>query len=532
LELRAWFSVVRTHAVLVVGGVALAVIVALVVSLALPKSYESRVTLVVGQSLTSVNPEYNQLLASQRLSQTYAALATTRSILERVIRDLGLDMDHRTLESRTTVDLPKDSTLLSITVLDGDPGRAADIANAIAEELIAISPTVQGQRPDASAGDAERRALQARIQGLQAQIDVLDRNPARTPAEQAELERLQASIVTLWSSYWTLLGDGSNPAANYLAVVDPAFAPDDPASPRIVLNVLLAAIIGLLAALAQVFALERLDEKIRSAEHVAEATGASTLSAIPRRPGEDFRNPLYSMVTLTHPRSASAERFRALRTNLEYATPDDAIRTLLVTSALKGEGKTTVAGNLAVVFAQAGRTTLLVDADLRSPSVHGLFRLSNAAGLTTLLRSRQGTPVEQVIQPTEEPNLSVITSGPVPPNPAELLASHRMRSLIEQLAGLAEIVVIDSPPVLAVTDPVILSVHVDGTLFVTRAGKTRRQVAKRGVDTLRSVDARVLGVVLNSLPEREAEIYPYDDEETAAAPALDPRKVAARGSDA
>ncbi len=204
-----------------------------------------------------------------------------------------------------------------------------------------------------------------------------------------------------------------------------------------------------------------------------------------------------------------AEAYRSLRTSIEFASVDAPVRTLLVTSAIPGEGKTTTAANVAVVFAQAGRRTILLDADFRKPGVHRIFDLPNSEGLSNLLRS-DGTLIDQVAQPTEQPGLRIVTTGPLPPNPAELLGSQRMRTILGRLREAADLVVIDSPPLQAVTDAVLLSAATDGTLLVIDAGRTHRGAVQRGRESLAQAGAHVLGVVLNRLPERASGRYQYD----------------------
>jgi capsular exopolysaccharide synthesis family protein len=194
-----------------------------------------------------------------------------------------------------------------------------------------------------------------------------------------------------------------------------------------------------------------------------------------------------------------AETYRSLRTSVEFAFLDVPVRTLLVTSALAGEGKTVTAANLAVVFAQAGRRVLLLDADLRKPGVHLMFGLSNAQGLTTLMRG-DGPAVGAVVQATEQDNLHVLPAGPLPPNPAELLGSQRMRAVLESLKAGCDIVIVDSPPVQVVTDATILSSLMDGCVFVIDATRSRRRAVHHAREALDRAGAHMLGVVLNRVP--------------------------------
>ena len=181
-----------------------------------------------------------------------------------------------------------------------------------------------------------------------------------------------------------------------------------------------------------------------------------------------------------------------------------------MTSSIPGEGKTTTAANLAVAFAQAGRRTILLDGDFRKPGIHRIFDLPNAHGLSSLLRS-DATGLDEVTQSTEQENLRVITTGPLPPNPAELLGSQRMRTILGRLAEASDLVVVDSPPLQAVTDAALLASITDGTLLVIDAGRTRRGAIRRGREALAQAGARVLGVTLNRLPERSGGGYYYYD---------------------
>jgi capsular exopolysaccharide synthesis family protein len=209
----------------------------------------------------------------------------------------------------------------------------------------------------------------------------------------------------------------------------------------------------------------------------------------------DKRNVL---ITISEPRSAISEAYRTLRTNLDFASLDSALKTLAVTSAGVGEGKSSTLANLAVISAQTGRKVIVVDADLRRPTIHQLFGLKNDTGLTTAMMSgtAQATPP---LQATSVEGLSVLTSGPLPPNPAELMGSRRMDEIIAYLAEEADQVFFDTPPVVAVTDAAVLATKVDGVLLVISAGKTRREYARLAVQRLQQINARLVGTVLTNV---------------------------------
>ena len=510
MDLRRQIGVVRSWLWLLIVGLLLAGGAAYLVSSALPRVYEGKVTLLVGQSSSSSSPNYNDLLASQRISQTYADLATTGTILAQVIADAGVGLTPDEFRGRVKADAARDSSLVTVTVEDGDPGRAADLANAIASQLIAASDSVYGnnsQVQDFIAGQIS--AAQLQIQDTQGEIDRLSGLPARTGAEEQQLQALRDRITALRQTYAAMLAlPGS--AANAITVVDRATPPEAPSSPRVLLNTLLAALVGLLLALGIAFTMEYLDDTVKSSEDVEAATGLATLGTVIKMKGDGGRSEIYRLAALLYPRGPAAEAYRTLRTNLEFASVDEPVRTLLVTSSIPSEGKTTTASNLAVAFAQAGRKVIVLDADLRKPGVHKLFDLPNTSGLTSLLRTDE-VGVDDVALETEQENLRVITTGPLPPNPAELLGSQRMRTILGRLAGVADLVVLDSPPLQAVTDAAILSAVTDGTLLVVDAGRTRRGAARNGREALAKSGARVLGAALNRISQRAAGDYVYYD---------------------
>lgn len=201
------------------------------------------------------------------------------------------------------------------------------------------------------------------------------------------------------------------------------------------------------------------------------------------------------LVTKDDPRSFTAEAYRVLRANLHYADPDNPLRRVLVTSAGAGEGKSTTTANLGVSLAQAERSVLLVDSDMRRPTLHTFFQLANTPGLSSYLAG--DSMLEAVIQKTSVPNLSVVACGPIPPNPAELLASRRMRDFLDASAERFDVLVLDSPPVLAVSDACVLAPLVNGVLLVVGSGGVARPALRRAKEQLDAVHARLLGAVLN-----------------------------------
>lgn len=292
-----------------------------------------------------------------------------------------------------------------------------------------------------------------------------------------------------------------------VSVVEDAIAPDYPVAPRPRLNAVLAAMLAIGAAGAVVLLVEYLDDTVKGPEQAQEITGLPTLGRIERFEG--MRSPREQLQSATKPRSTVAEAYRAARTNLTYALDLGRERKLvLVTSPGPGEGKTTTAANLAVVFGLAGHRVCVIDTDLRRPTLHRVYGLENGEGLTTLLLARE-PDIDRAVQRSIYTNVSVVTAGPLPPNPSELLGSARMQEVLERLRGRFDIVLLDSPPALVVTDASVLSTLVDGLVVVARAGKTRRGALKATIEELAQSGRPIAGVILNRVANREAGYYYY-----------------------
>ncbi|MBI5033977.1 MAG: CpsD/CapB family tyrosine-protein kinase [Chloroflexi bacterium] len=214
-----------------------------------------------------------------------------------------------------------------------------------------------------------------------------------------------------------------------------------------------------------------------------------------------------TLITISNPRSPISEAYRTLRTNLEFSSLDKALRSMVVTSASPEEGKSTTLANLAVTIAQAGKKVILVDCDLRRPSLHQIFGARNAPGFTDMMRD-DSLMSKPPLQGTTIANLCLLASGTIPPNPSELLASRRMSEVIAALQQQADVVLFDAPPVIAVTDAAVLSSKVDAVLLVVSAGKTKREHAKKAKALLDKVNAHLIGTVLNNV-KGEASLYQY-----------------------
>lgn len=215
---------------------------------------------------------------------------------------------------------------------------------------------------------------------------------------------------------------------------------------------------------------------------------------------------MFNFIVEKNPKSPVAESYRTLRTNIQFSSFDKDIKTIVVTSAAPGEGKSTTIGNLAIVMAQSGKKVLLIDCDLRKPSLHKKFRITNQAGLTNILLF-DVDPMDILHKHMD--NLYILTTGQLPPNPAEVVASNRLKKFIEEMKNHFDYILIDSPPLIAVTDSQILSSFCDGTLLVVSSGEAERETVKRAKDLLNKVNANIIGVVLNKLDLKSRKGYGY-----------------------
>jgi len=339
------------------------------------------------------------------------------------------------------------------------------------------------------------------------------------------LKREAEANKTLYDGMLTKLKEANIAGAlksSNIRVVDPAMVPSTPTRPAKARNIALAFIVGLVGGIGLALLREYLDNTVKTPDDVESLSRLPSLAVVPafsESNGNGRRGLLkgvssngydkrIELVAQHLPKSQMSEAFRALRTALLLSQPDHPPQVILVTSALPREGKTTAAANLAVTLAQLGDSTLLVDADLRKPGVGRLLNMTDGkyAGLSSYLAGVSSLDLVTVPHPSI-PNLAAIPTGPLPPNPADLLSSHKLADAIAELRGKFKFIVIDSPPIMAATDAVILSVQVDGVLLVVRSGETPKEAFTRTRDLLISVKCRMLGVVLNAVDSSSPDYY-------------------------
>jgi non-specific protein-tyrosine kinase len=503
-DIRRYMALVWHWAWLLVLAMGLAAGVAFVVSDQMAPVYQASTTMLIQQPTTPSATDYTALQASERLARTYAQMITKDPILQAVIDSLGLPVSISQLAAKVDVVLVRDTQLIDVLVEDTDPDRAAQIANALVAEFAAQNQALQSERYQASKANLEKQlaALDVQIEQVIGSLAQLETQP-----DSAEKSRQEALLAQYRQTYSSLLEGYENirlveaQSTSSVVALEMARSPNTPIRPRVMQNTLLAVVVGLMLGLGVVFLVDALDDRLRTPEQITSALGLPVLGIIAHIEAENELP-----VTLTHPRSPVAEAYRSLRTNIQFASVDMPVHSLLVTSPEPSDGKSTTAINLAVVMAQCEHPVVLVDADMRRPSLHKVMRISNRRGISDLFIQPQ-VYLDGSLKPTNEPNLSVLTSGNLPPNPSELLGSEKMSQVIRHLRETVDTVILDTPPVLAVTDAVVLSPRVDGVLIVVRPGITHMTMLRQTVAQLQRVGARILGVALNDVNLKRSRYY-------------------------
>ncbi|MDQ0240151.1 polysaccharide biosynthesis tyrosine autokinase [Arthrobacter bambusae] len=367
------------------------------------------------------------------------------------------------------------------------------------ESPVVLQPVIDSLGLSTSAEDlAKRVTASTELNTVLITITVTDDSPAQSAAIAQSVASSLVRAVDVLEKPKT---GGSSPVS--LSVIKPATPPMAPSAPNTRLNLIIGILLGLVFGIASAVLRATLDNRIRGEIDLRQVTDAPLLGGI-SFDQDAVRKPL---LTQASPQSPRAESFRQLRTNLQFANVTGHAKTVLITSSLPGEGKSTTATNLAIALAQAGQTVCLVDADLRRPMVGEYLGLDRNAGLTTaLVRSAD---VNDLLQPWGDDEMYILTSGQIPPNPSELLGSKEMKDLIQRLEQTFDTVVIDAPPLLPVTDAAVLSQHVGGVVVVVGTQKLRHHDLEKSLAALSMVGSNVLGVVLNRLPAKGPDSYGY-----------------------
>jgi tyrosine-protein kinase len=505
MELNKYIFPLRKWWWLLVASTLIAVMFSSLSILRQPTIYQSRTTLMIGTTINNPNPSSNELMLGQQLAASYADLAN-REIVRNATKD-ALKINR--LPSYIARALPN-TQLIEIVVNDNVPERAQIVANELADQLKLLGP-ISAQSQDRGRQEFIHQRLnnlETQIKETESEIEKLQGELADTfSAEQIkdkqdQIISLGSKLSSMENNYGLLLSNTQQGAINTLTIIESAELPTNPIGPMKGLTILLAAVVGFALAAGEAYLLEYLDDSLKSPDAVTRLFSASIIGHVfEQGDGKNEEDQLYNADDLDHP---IAEAFRSLRTNIEISQADRPLKTILVTSADIGDGKTSVAANLALSMAQREKEVVLIDADLRKPNIHEFFELTNDRGLVDLISGRAA--IGDVLQFKNDKKVAVLTTGNTPSNPAELLSSKKMEQLLCQLEETTDVVIIDGPP-LIVADAMILASKVDGVLMVVRPGHTRESLAKAAMEHIRLVGAKMVGVVLNRIPLRGADYY-------------------------
>jgi capsular exopolysaccharide synthesis family protein len=464
-------------------------------------TYQASATALVQVPTVNVT-DYSAAITSEYLSRTYSQIMTNTSVMEETISQLGLQMVPQQLAGMITVQEVQNSQLIRLSVVSTNPQLAARIANTVIE---VFSSEIQEQQTKRFA--LSKSSLETRMADIENQINEFG-NQLQDATTDEDIDRIETKIAQYQGIFSTLLNSyeqirlSEAQTMTSVTLIEPASIPSVPFRPRVLMNTALAGLTGFLLTAGAIFALEAMDDTIKTPDDIKHRLDLPVLGIIDSFPQDD--NNGGGLIAIKMPRSPITESFRTLRTNVQFASIDRDLKSLLVTSAEPTEGKTTIVANLAVVFAQSGRKTVIIDADLRRPDVHKKFDISNSEGLTSIFYRQTDNHFNSEDKIVKYPidNLQILTSGKLPPNPSEILSSVKMKHLIEKIKADNDVVIIDSPPILAVTDGVVLSPLVDGVLIVVAPGKTTYTAAKNMIEQLQRSKARILGVVIKFMDGR------------------------------
>ena len=446
MELRDYLRILHKNWILIVTCTLLGVAAASVVSIFATPKYVSNTELYVSVRSggeTATGDLVQGTSFARQAVTSYVSVVNTARVLQPVIENLNLDLTAQQLSSQVSASSPLNTVLIEVTVTDDDPLLAAKIANSVGENLIDVV------------------------------VNVLEK-PEGEGASLVQMETVQ-----------------------------PAVPATKPASPNVPLNLALGFLVGVALGVGAAVLRAVLDTRIHSSHDIELVTDKPMLGGISFDP-EARKRPL---VVHVDPRSPRAESFRTLRTNLQFLNFDSGPRSFVVTSSVSAEGKSTTAANLAISLAETGARVVLVDGDLRFPSVAEYMGIEGAVGLTDVLIGR--AELGDVLQRWGRAQLHVLPSGPVPPNPSELLGSGNMERLLFTLSADFDFVIIDSPPLLLVTDAAVISKLAGGAILVAASGRTKKAELVGAIHALDHIGSKLLGIVVTMLPTRGPDAYGY-----------------------
>ncbi|HEX6268700.1 MAG TPA: polysaccharide biosynthesis tyrosine autokinase [Anaerolineales bacterium] len=509
MELRRVTTIVLRRWWLLVLLIVMGALVGYAISRAQTPVYQATATILVGESIRSSNVDRVDIQISEALIQTYVEIARRQPVLQGVVATLNLNKSWQELSRQVTV-RPIESTQIIEIITEADsPELARRIADEIVNQLILLSPSSSESAENqlnSSFNREQMASLQERIVSGQRRLAEIDTaiNNSISESELTALQQERANLEGLmieWERNYTQLLALTEPGRDptQLSIVEPAHSNNRMVRPRVQLNTILGAGVGLVLALGLIFLLDFLDDTFKSLKDFSQSEEVSILGSVRRIRG---RKPSDKVVARLQPHSPITESYRLIRSRIRFKRGDNPAQAIMVTSSMPREGKSLTAANLAVVFAQADFKTVVVDGDLRNPLLHELFNVENDVGLGDVLSS-DVMQVEDCLKETPVDNLRILTSGKALADPSWQLGSERMEEIITNLKKIADFVIFDSPPALVFADATALSRRMDGVIVVIQAGKTKRRAIEQTLLDLQNANAKLLGSIFNQSPRSD-----------------------------
>lgn len=543
MEISQYFRILRRWLWLILLAAFVSGSISFLTQITQPAQYRTQTTIAIGNYLESPNPNSQEIRTGIDLAQTYAQLVRTFDVLNGVVETLDLPFGTSRLSSMIDTRILPGTSLLQISTTHTDPVLVADMTNEVARQLILQSPTnlTPAQQEQVDLLNEQVNTQTSELGELRTQLREVDANLLLDISDDARslLVDQRNVLINQINEASANLAQFANTIASFqqrsnsVEIVESARIPTSPIGSSLLMRVMLGVLGGAALAFGGVMLYEYLNDTLHNADEVTRALNLPVLGVISKfgKKSDGYNDRL---ITNQGAFSKPAEEYRTLRANILY-TSGKRKRVFVVSSSSPQEGKSVTAANVAVSMALSGSRVLLVDADMRRPRVHDSFKLDNKLGLSNLLTRRINVDANQsldsdtqqqqrmdelltadtwkrVIQPSPIPNLMVITSGHLPPNPSELLGSVLMQRWIDEFinAPNVDVVIFDTPPVLALSDSAVLAAAINaGVLLVVQAGQTRRAVVTKAKERFENVGVDILGVVLNSVNMRDEDYYGY-----------------------
>lgn len=507
IDLRRYIYLLLSYKWSIILVTILFAVVIYIISSVAPPIYRATTLLLIDTRLSTETQDVNNIRASESLAQTYTQMLVSRPVLEQTLLDLdtdeiGLGRLRDLIEPRPVAG----TQFLQIAVEHENPDLAADVANTAAlvfiEQNQALQSAVYADVKDSLSGQMDE--VREQLTEIDDEFTALDVGADPVVRNQLESERtqLQQTLNTLLQSFNEIdLAEAES--TSVVTHYEKAVVPVAKVRPNENLNAIVGALVGFVLATAVIIGRDFLDDTIKRPDEAHRELNLRILGQVGH-----FEANNEPLIAYTKPRSPISEGFRDIRMGIRYASVDNPHKTILVTSPSPSEGKSTTAANIATVMAQGGRKTTLFDGDLRRPKVHHMFDLGNGDGLSGLFIEEDLNNIERIIQPTKLDNLSAVVSGPLPPNPSELLDTKKARDILDAVGERCDAIVIDAPPLVNLTDALALAQYVDGVIIVFRVGHTQMALAKSAVERLRRVNANIIGAILVDIDDK-ASRYEY-----------------------